>query len=185
MEAWAKELGVRFRMDPLIVPRLDGDLLPLAQRVDPETAVAVELTARDRRGQMKDFVERQRISAESVSVSPTRLYQCGAGLGSFYLDPLGQMQPCLMSQGIKYNARMTGFGSAWKAVTKAVDEASWEGQGGCADCADILLCGYCPGLFDLERTSPAEPPEYVCRLGRSRYKALEADRPEVIDATRT
>jgi MoaA/NifB/PqqE/SkfB family radical SAM enzyme len=185
MEDWARDRGVHFRMDPLVTPRLDGDLGPLEERVDPETAVAIELTARDRRARMKDFIARQDTFGESAPLPPTRLYQCGAGLGSFYLDPLGQMQPCLMSQGIKYNAHTMGFGAAWKAVTAAVDKASWEGRGGCAGCADILLCGYCPGLFELEKTTPAKPPEYVCMLGRSRYKTIESNRPEVVDVTRT
>ena len=185
IEAWARDLGVHFRMDPLVTPRLDGDLRPLEQRVDPETAVAIELTAKERRAQVKDFLEQQSRSEAAIPMPPTHLYRCGAGQGSFYLDPVGQMQPCLMSQGIKYNARTLGFGPAWKAVTVAVDEASWEGRGGCADCADILLCGYCPGLFELEKTTPARPPEYVCELGRNRYKIIGSDQPEVVDATRT
>jgi radical SAM protein with 4Fe4S-binding SPASM domain len=182
MEAWAKGLGAQFRMDPLLTPRLDGGLEPLEQRVNPETAVDIELAATDRRRRTREFVERHRTSEEAPRPR-TRLYYCGAGWTNFYLDPLGQMQPCLMSGSIKYNALGMGFRSAWDALTSAVDEASWEGLGGCSGCADILLCGYCPGLFELEKTTPAKPPEYLCRLGRRRYEIIESDRLEVVDAT--
>ena len=89
------------------------------------------------------------------------------------------MHPCLMSQSIAYNTLTTGFADAWKEVTAAVDRATWEGTGGCADCPSILLCDYCPGLFALEQATPSRPPEYVCRLGENRRRAVGVDELEV------
>ena len=90
------------------------------------------------------------------------------------------MHPCLMSPAIAYNAGSMGFDGAWKAVTAAVDEATFEGAGRCTDCPDIVLCGYCPGLFVLEKASPSRPPDYACRLGENRLRAIGLKRPEVV-----
>ena len=183
IEAWASSLGVRFRMDPIVTARLDGDRGPLDQRVDPEEAVAVELAAEARRGEVSEFMRRHLSDGQTDTLPADRLYRCGAGIASFHLDPRGRLHPCLMGLSIEYNVGQMGFGPAWKAVTKAIDEAAWEGVGGCAECADILLCGYCPGLFELEKTTPARPPEYVCQLGRSRYRAIAPESREVVGVT--
>ena len=172
LEQQALDLGLRFRMDPVITPRLDGDLSPLATRAVPEEAVAVELRTPERRQQLASFVE-QHLPADGGGFPDVdRVYRCGAAQASFHIDPRGFMHPCLMSPAIAYDVREYGFAAAWERVKTDVDTARWEGTGGCADCSDILLCGYCPGLFELEKTTAAQPPDYVCRVGHSRYTAI-------------
>jgi radical SAM protein with 4Fe4S-binding SPASM domain len=180
IEEWARDLGVGFRLDPVVTPRFDGDPRPLDQRVEAETAVAIELASESRRAEVAEFIGRQRNSGETETLPADHLYRCGAGIASFHLDPLGYLYPCLMSRTIAYNALAMGFGHAWEAVTSAVDQAKWEGVGGCAECPNIILCGYCPGLFELEKTTPARPPEYVCRLGENRYRTIDANQREVV-----
>ena len=182
IEDLARTLGVPFRSDPLVTPRLDGDLGPLAQRVDPRQAVKFEMSNLERRAEMVRFL-RTRDEFADESISPAnRLYRCGAGKGTFYVDPQGFLHPCLMSPRIAFDALSIGFAAAWKAVKTAVDEAVWEEAGGCAECATIELCGYCPGLFELENATPSRPPKYVCRLGEYRRRAIELDGSEVLHA---
>jgi len=178
MDALAQSLGLDFRLDPLLVPRLDGDLAPLEQRVDPERAVAIEMEVAAYRDSMAKSWREWAPVADGQAAPEERLYLCGAGQASFHVDPQGGMHPCLLSP-IGYDAVTMRFEAAWQAVCGAVDEACWAGIGGCAGCADILLCGYCPGLFALESTSPSRPPEYVCRLGEHRRRALSCAELEV------
>jgi radical SAM protein with 4Fe4S-binding SPASM domain len=180
VERWAGDLGVRFRMDPLVTPRLDGDRTPLDQRVEPDVAVAIELGDEARREAVSAFLDRERTAGTVGAPRADRLYYCGAGIASFHVDPAGYLRPCLMSRSIAHNAPALGFVAAWKATTAAVDAATWEGVGGCAECPRILLCGYCPGLFELENRTPAHPPEYVCRLGECRYGIIDGDRQGVV-----
>jgi MoaA/NifB/PqqE/SkfB family radical SAM enzyme len=182
IERWAEDLGVSFRLDPVITPRLDGDLGPLQQRVEPEAAVALEMAEPKRRKAVASLVERERSDGGIRTPPAERVFRCGAGLASFHIDPSGCLHPCLMTQGITFDARTMGFVPAWKAVASAVDAAVWEGIGGCAECSKSLLCGYCPGLFELEKTTAARPPDYLCRLGESRYTAIEADIEGVLGA---
>jgi radical SAM protein with 4Fe4S-binding SPASM domain len=175
LERLAESMGLGFRLDPLVTARVDGDRAPLEQRVDPERAARIEFGSAKRRADTASFLGRY---GKAVAESPGmhgRLYHCGAGVSAFHIDPRGQMHPCVVGRGFGYNASSNGFADAWREVTAAVERATWDGSGGCEGCSEILLCGYCPGLFALEGASPAQPPEYLCELGASRRRVLEQD----------
>jgi radical SAM protein with 4Fe4S-binding SPASM domain len=179
LQAWAAELGLSFRADPLVTPRLNGELSPLSERVDPDLAAELEMGREEVRVEVAKFLDARDHDGGGESISDDRLYRCGAGLGGFHVDPKGFMHPCMMSTAIAYNTFVMGFADAWEAVKAAVDGATWDSTSGCARCPDLLLCGYCPALFQLENSSPSRPPEYVCRLGESRRRVIDAGRPEV------
>jgi len=179
MDALARELGVPFRLDPQVTPRLNGDLQPLEQRLDPERAVEVEMRVDAYRESMTEAYRDRQAEAGEQSRLANRIYLCGAGQTTFHVDPRGTVHPCIMSQ-IGYDAVSMGFGAAWHAIAGAVDAAICEGVNRCAGCADILLCGYCPGIFALEGASPAQPPGYVCRLGELRRRAVGSETMEVV-----
>lgn len=168
IEALADDLGVTFRLDPLVTPRLDGDPAPLAQRVDPAEAAAVELSSPKRLRDAATYHERVMSGPERDS-----LYQCGAGRTGFYLDPRGTMLPCLMSRRIASDARSLGFGAAWDAVGQVVAGLQRSSDSPCIGCESRAMCGYCPALFALETGSADEPPSYVCRLGEQRLGIIE------------
>jgi radical SAM protein with 4Fe4S-binding SPASM domain len=172
IEGLAKDLGLRFRLDPLITPRLDGGLEPLTQRVEARRAVDIELGTERRRTDLARLLVRQESDTGQGTIPNDRLYRCGAGVSSFHIDPRGVLRPCLVSLEYAYNASLVGFAAAWKGVTAAVDRATWDAAGKCANCPDLSLCGYCPGLFALEQASSSRPPEYLCSLGDSRRRIV-------------
>jgi radical SAM protein with 4Fe4S-binding SPASM domain len=187
LDRLAHELGIGFRVDPLVSPRLDGHPGPLEQRVDPERVVEIEAGVAGFCEAMKRFHDEyvsDSVLAERSGAATGRrpLYLCGAGKASFHVDPQGWVRPCQMSP-VAFESVAVGFEAAWRQVTLAIDGLTWEGTDGCADCPNIPLCGYCPGLFDLEGASPSRPPEYVCRLGQSRYgKFVRRERLETCGA---
>jgi radical SAM protein with 4Fe4S-binding SPASM domain len=183
MAVLAQELGLRYRVDPLVTARLDGDCAPCDQRVEPELAVALEMGIERQSTAMAKFLERQQVSAELDATSPERMFRCGAGQASFHVDPVGFMHPCVMSPGIAFDTISAGFSEAWLAIRTAVDQATWGEGGRCASCPTALVCGYCPGLMVLEGVSPSEPPEYLCRLGECRLQSLGVNDPEVVGVT--
>lgn len=171
----AEELGLKYRMDPLVTPRLDGDWRPLAQRVEPGLAAEVEFGNEKSASSMVSFMESQLASGPLEPVSSLQMYRCGAGHSSFHLDPTGAMHPCLMSPEIGRDTLAAGFLDAWETIVAATDQATWSETGLCATCSTASLCGYCPGLLLLERASPTEPPEYLCRLAECRHGLVDAD----------
>jgi len=184
MARLAQDLGLPYRVDPLVTPRLDGDCRPLAQRVEPELAAEVEFGIERQASAMAQVLELRRTGRLEGAPSD-RLFRCGAGQASFHVGPAGFMHPCLISPGIACDTLTPGFAEAWKTITAAVDRATWTDPGRCATCHRALLCGYCAGLFLLEGVSPAEPPEYLCRLGERKAQLIGVDEPEVAVVTAT
>lgn len=182
MAALAREWGVRYRVDPLVTARLNGDRAPCDQRVEPELAVGLEMGIERQATALARFLERQRVSSQLDIMPPERMFRCGAGQASFHVDPVGFMHPCVMSPYISCDTLSAGYVSAWAAITMAVDQAAWGDGGRCAACPTALVCGYCPGLLVLEGVSPVEPPEYLCRLGECRMQSICVSDPGVVGA---
>ena len=160
MERRAEELGLSFRLDPLVTPRLDGDLAPLRQRVEPEAAVALEYASRKRAEDLAAY------EAREVALPPTaRQYRCGAGVITFNLDPQGVLRPCLLSREHAFDAAAAGFQAAWRAASAAVADPRLPGDPECASCPHVHVCGYCAGLFALETGSAGRHNGYNCGLG--------------------
>ena len=168
MEQLADRLGVRFRLDALVTPRLDGGREPLAQRVTAERAAELEAMSEKRVQDTLAHVDRERAAA-----SVDRVYRCSAGLMSFHLDPWGVLRPCLTSREPAVSVLERGFVPAWSSVSRQLDALKTADDDLCAGCPSIAFCGYCPALFALETGSVRKPAEYVCALGESRARALE------------
>ena len=168
MEAFAESVGVRFRLDPLVVPRLDGDLAPLGQRIDPGRAAALEMASEKRRRSAVKYVERVRAMPEQGD-----LFQCGAGVIGFHIDPQGTMRPCLMGRDYAVDAVALGFAEAWRSVTEVVATLERKSDSACIGCEWRALCGFCVGLSALETGSPHQLPSYVCGLGERRLGIIQ------------
>ena len=169
IEAIAEGFGVKFRLDPLLTPRLDGDQAPLAQRVDPAAAAALEISTQER----VDSIVRYRDRV--MAADPTdALYRCGAGVMGFHVDPFGVMRPCLVSRDHGVDALHLGFAEAWRTIGEVVTESQGKSDPSCVDCDWRALCGYCPGLFALEEGSPARRSRYACGLGERRSATLRS-----------
>ena len=90
--------GVDFRFDAAIFPGLDGDRSPLRFRVPAEEAIARELADPDLAADWRTYYEQRRYAPVSEA-----LYQCDTGQTSFYIDPSGVLQPCLMVRKPRYD----------------------------------------------------------------------------------
>lgn len=167
MEDMAGELGVPFRFDAALFPRLDGDRSPLQFRVAAEEAVEKEFSDRKRSEQWKDFFERFR--GKELS---DRLFQCGAGTTSFHVDSFGNLLPCLMTRTISRQLHPDRFPDAWKTVASEIKQRTSEDSFECRKCEKIHLCGFCPSFFEMETGSESIPSEYLCEMGRLRHNYL-------------
>jgi radical SAM protein with 4Fe4S-binding SPASM domain len=169
IEGLAKRYDLPFRMDPIIVPELNGNKAPLLQRIEPETAAATEFSD-ERRAQL--YLEHFR---NSITVRGRKtLYQCNAGLVAFHVDPTGIVRPCFMERKIAYSAIEIGFKEAWRAVREVFSQMAvdFSSPGICEGCSERPLCGYCPGMFHLENGSYGRPPSYVCRIAALRKEKV-------------
>jgi radical SAM protein with 4Fe4S-binding SPASM domain len=163
MEASARDLGMKFRMDPVICPGLDGDPAPLAERADP--AIAARL-------QFGDPVKRQKF-AEYLALAERTLpaettYRCDAGVVAYYLTASGGLRGCVMMSDREVDAAAVGFGPAWESLSRFIGDPKWVVGSRCQACPDLAHCGYCPALLRLEQGRADSSSDYLCETGRAR-----------------
>ena len=168
IENMAKKYGVKFRFDAAIFPRLDGDKGPLSLRVSPEEVVGKKFSDEERAWEWKAFFERM----GGIPLQDT-LYNCGAGLTSFHIDPYGWLQPCLMVTSPRHDLFRGNFMEGWRNVISGVRERKAGAAFACNQCDKMTLCGFCPGFFKLENGAEDIRSEYLCALGRSRFEAIK------------
>ena len=173
MENMAKAYGIKFRFDSAVFPGIDGDRAPLRLRVDVEDAVEKEFSDHHRLQQWKDYYMRMR----DLPVSDN-LYPCGAGLTHFHIDPFGNLQPCLMVTGLKYNL-INGntninsrFLTGWKKIIPRIREKKAGTDNPCYTCEKRTLCSFCPAFFKLENGKEDLCSEYLCAMGQLRFEKI-------------
>jgi radical SAM protein with 4Fe4S-binding SPASM domain len=174
MEKMAQDWGLRFRYDSAIFPCLpDHSQQPLDLRVPPAEAVAIEMANPQRRAAMADYFE----TRQDVPGSP-ELYQCGAGLTSFYVDPFGDVSPCLMTTKYRYSARghEGGFAARWRDDVSRIRTLRPENPDhGCNNCGVRAVCTGCSAFHALETGREDVKSEYVCATTQERVKALRSE----------
>lgn len=168
MENMAREYGVKFRFDAAIFPRFNGDKAPLELRVPPEEAIAKDFADEDKMREWRDLFERLKGAHEFDS-----LYQCGAGIITFHIDPSGNLQPCLMTTSRKYNLLDGDFLTGWHKAIPHIRDKKIGTDHICCRCEKRTLCGFCPAFFELENGAEDARSEYLCVMGQLRFQAIQ------------
>jgi len=167
MQNMAGELGVKFRFDAAVFPGLKGDKSPIQLRVPVEDAIEIEFSDENRRREWKDFFLKTRDL-------PSRdyLYQCGAGMTHFHIDPYGNLKPCLMITDLDYNLVKGDFSTGWNQVMPRIRERKPGNDYQCNQCRKRALCGFCPAFFKLENDAEDICSQYLCIMGQQRFEKI-------------
>jgi radical SAM protein with 4Fe4S-binding SPASM domain len=163
----AEDFGVDFRFDADIFPTFDGDISPIELRVSPEEAVEIEMADAKRVVEWQNYYQKYRETTKNDT-----LYQCGAGLTSFHIDPFGNLQPCLMTLGYKYDLNTGSFLDGWDNTTPLIRNRKANNGNACMTCESRTLCGFCPAYFELENGSEETKSEHLCAMGHLRLQAI-------------
>jgi len=165
IKEYAERLGVEFRFDPELSPRLNGSKTPCDLRVSPEEAVELDLIDEKRSKAWQQFCEK--------FLSPPRsdyLYHCGAGVFAFHINPYGEMSVCMMSRYQSYHLRHGSFNDGWYHSIPQILSVKRKNNYLCSECDLISLCGKCPGWAWLENGDPETPVGYLCQIAQLRAK---------------
>lgn len=169
IEKMAKDYGTPFRFDACIFPSLGGRRQPVLLRVSPDEIARTDFADGQRLESWREYY------ATRSELPPTaRLYGCGAGVNSFWIDAAGNLQPCVMVRRIRLNIIDAGFGPGWKRIVEQMDATVAGPDFECNGCSKKALCGYCPGFFELESGSEKERSEFLCAVGQRRFELLSA-----------
>lgn len=165
----AQKYGTRFRVDPAIFPSLAGDNSPLDLRVSPEQAVALEMADPARKQEWREFHD---FFKDIPRVE--NLYSCGSGVNTFHIDPQGWLFPCLMVRKVKYSLCSGSFREGWEQAFSSFRNIAPDADLPCHDCEKKLVCGYCPGFFEMENGHECIPSDFMCAIGKIRFEKITA-----------
>jgi len=167
-----EDLGLEFKFDAMVNPRLDCSQSPLDVRLTPAEIVGLDLEYPDRVTEWKHFA-RCFIKPQIGDRYPDTLYRCGAGLSSFAIDPYGKLSPCVLSAAEGYDLRKGNFQEGWGNHLAAVRQKKSMRHTKCVDCRLKSMCGVCPANSELECADPEAPVDFLCRVAHLRAYALD------------
>lgn len=175
MKAYATERGLDFNFDAMINPRIDCSSAPLAVRLSPSDIVELDLRDPSR------VSEWQRLARQFAPAIPPpgetpQLYDCGAGVSSFAVDPYGDVTMCVLSHFDKANLRDGSFAEGWEMLQGLrVKPATRPSK--CTACNLRSMCGMCPAMGELENGDPEAPVDFLCHVAHLRAEAFEIETP--------
>jgi MoaA/NifB/PqqE/SkfB family radical SAM enzyme len=164
LKAYARSIGVDFRFDASVNPRLDGAMEPTRFRLTPELAASLELSDEKRARALLEIGE----TLWGAPDKPEALYYCGAGLNTFHIDSCGALSVCMMCRQASWNLRHETFRKAWRQFIPVETSRLRQTRTRCQECELNCLCEQCPGWAELECGDPESPVEFLCKLARLR-----------------
>jgi radical SAM protein with 4Fe4S-binding SPASM domain len=167
MQELADAWGLRFRYDPAVHSRLDGSRRPLDYRLSPEEVVALEKEDPKRLQQWQEFCGRPWLPQDA-----NHLFNCGAALNTFHLDPYGGVYPCLLARWLRYDLRAGTLAEARRGFLSAVRQLPVTHDRTCWECDVRVLCENCPAWAYGEAGDPEAPEPFRCRLAHLRCRDL-------------
>jgi radical SAM protein with 4Fe4S-binding SPASM domain len=165
-----EELALNFKFDAMVNPRRDCSQSPLEVRLTPSEIVELDLEDPDRVTEWKQFAAR----FNKPVVNPAKidkLYQCGAGLQSFAIDPFGRMSACMLS-GNTYDLRKGSFKEGWEEYLFSLRQLKITRKTKCSDCQIKSMCGMCPANSELECRDAEAPVDFLCEVAHLRAYVL-------------
>jgi len=170
-----QDLGVEFKFDPLVNPRTDCSQSPLAVRLTPEQAVALEFRDPARRAAYREIAESER----AANLPPaSKRYTCGGGQNGCAIDPKGKMTICVLSHRDGYNLRSGSFREGWHGRLKEIREINTTRETICTNCRIRSLCSMCAANGELEGGDAEAPVDFLCQVAHLRAYALGIAVPE-------
>jgi radical SAM protein with 4Fe4S-binding SPASM domain len=164
MKALAGELGLPFRYDALLWPRLDGGQGPLAYRLPVHDIAALDRDDPERLRQWRLLYGRPGAS----TVRSESVYGCGAGLHAFHVDCSGRLSMCMMARRPAYDLLQGSFDEGWEQFLGALVGRKRVLNTPCTTCDAGVLCTQCPGWSQAVHGDDETPVDLVCQLGRLR-----------------
>lgn len=167
-----EELGVEFKMDGQINPRIDCSQSPLAVRLTAEEVVALDMSTQ------KAVEEYRRLAEYDLGLAKPRLstidtvYFCGGGNNAFAISALGEMSICVTSQQETFDIRKLGMRHAWERSLHEVRTRKRTRLTKCVQCRIQSLCGMCPANGEMENGDKESPVEFLCQVAHLRAAVL-------------
>ena len=168
MKQFAEELGLEFKFDSMVNPRIDCSRSPLNVRLLPEEVVELDLRDPRRVAEYQKFAARFNGPVNPPERSD-EVYHCGGGMNSFAIDPLGKLSICVLSHFDTYDLRAGSFAEGWQEFLMKVRRGKKiTMMTKCLNCEIKAICGMCPANGELESGHPEKPVDFLCKTAHLR-----------------
>ena len=198
-----EELGLEFRFDAMINPRVDpstllkplsgstlsmsrvkagysrrvdSSLAPLDLRLSPEVIVELDLKEPNRKNEWVKFCEHFKGHVHDP-LQGGELYACGGSHNAFAIDASGRLSTCVLWHGETYDLRKGSFKEGWEEFLLKVSGKKTTRKTKCVCCNLRSMCGMCPANGVLECGDAEEPVDFLCQVAHLRAYAFEIPIP--------
>ena len=171
-----EELGVEFKTDGQINPRIDCSQSPLAVRLTPEEVVALDMSS------PKDMSEYRRLAKRDLE-NPPNLCRNRHSLflrwrDEFLCDQCQWRDRYLhISQQETFNVRQLGLSVLWEGSLQQLRARKRTRVTKCVQCRIQSLCGMCPANGELENGDRESPVEFLCHVAHLRAVTVGVEVP--------
>ena len=170
------ELGVDFKMDGQINPRIDCSQSPLAVRLTPEEVVALDMAM------PRGMSEYRRLAKHDLEKTPIlarteKVYYCGGGMNSFAINAYGEIGICVISQQETFAIRGREIRQVWEDSLLNVRNRKRTRVTKCVECRIQSLCGMCPANGEMENGDKESPVEFLCHVAHLRAATIGVEVP--------
>jgi radical SAM protein with 4Fe4S-binding SPASM domain len=177
MRQFAEEdLGVEFKVDGQINPRIDCSQSPLAVRLTPEEVVALDMCAPKAMNEYRRLAKHDSENPPNLSQSDT-VYFCGGGMNSFAINAHGEIGICVISQQDTFDIREAGVKRVWEESLLQLRKRKRTRVTKCIQCRIQSLCGMCPANGEMENGDKESPVDFLCHVAHLRAAVIGVDVP--------
>ncbi len=171
-----EELGVEFKVDGQINPRIDCSQSPLAVRLTPEEVVALDLHSPKEIAEYRRLAKRDQENPPNLADNES-VYFCGGGMNSFSINPYGEMGICVISQQETFSTKSIPVKEVWEKTVRELRLRKRTRTTKCTQCRIQSLCGMCPANGELENGDRESPVEFLCNVAHLRAAAIGVEIP--------
>ncbi len=170
------DLGVEFKMDGQINPRIDCSQSPLAVRLAPEEVVALDMAAPKGRSEYLRLAKHDLEGPPNLKQVDT-VYYCGGGMTGFAINAYGEMGICVISQQETFSVRDHGVRKVWEGALLGLRTRKRTRMSKCIECRIQSLCGMCPANGEMESGDRESPVEFLCHVAHLRAATIGVEIP--------
>jgi radical SAM protein with 4Fe4S-binding SPASM domain len=172
-----EELGVEFKMDGQINPRIDCSQSPLAVRLTPEDVVALDMAVPKGKSEYLRLAKHDLEKSANLAEIDT-MYFCGGGMRSFAINAYGEIGICVISQQETFSIREAGVKAVWDDSLFRLRTRKRTKLTKCVKCRIQSLCGMCPANGEMENGDRESPVEFLCHVAHLRAATIGVEVPE-------